>query len=175
MAHDRQHVNMVPNFASVARGRWPAGIPTLLWILLPVSILSLGTSKLLHYAYPFVAPIGLFGGYCLAVAGHRIVTIPEGVAVSPSTRRVVRIVLAAALVGSVILLLVTAGAADHRLAYEVGPLVIRNASVMRPLVFVLLILMALTGRYRTALGALDDLPIPWGSPLTPKACCTSRS
>ncbi len=40
----------------------------LVWGLLPLTLMSLGTSKLLHYAYPFFPPIGLAAGFVFSSA-----------------------------------------------------------------------------------------------------------
>jgi 4-amino-4-deoxy-L-arabinose transferase-like glycosyltransferase len=45
------------------RTPWLPGRAVLLWWALPLAILSFGTSKLVWYAYPFLPPLGLFGGY----------------------------------------------------------------------------------------------------------------
>jgi 4-amino-4-deoxy-L-arabinose transferase-like glycosyltransferase len=49
--------------ASTVRRRWPEGIVLLLWFGLPLTLISFGTSKLYHYAYPFLPPVALAGGY----------------------------------------------------------------------------------------------------------------
>lgn len=41
----------------------------LLWLVLPVTLISTGTSKLYHYAYPFLPPLGLAVGW-LAANGY---------------------------------------------------------------------------------------------------------
>jgi hypothetical protein len=48
------------------RTDWVEGTTVLLWLVLPVTIMSLGTSKLYHYAYPFLPPLALAGGYLVA-------------------------------------------------------------------------------------------------------------
>jgi 4-amino-4-deoxy-L-arabinose transferase-like glycosyltransferase len=40
----------------------------LLWWLVPFGLISLGTSKLFHYAYPFLAPVGLGAGWLSVLA-----------------------------------------------------------------------------------------------------------
>ena len=37
-----------------------------LWAFLPLFAISFGTSKLIHYTYPFLPPLGLFAGFALA-------------------------------------------------------------------------------------------------------------
>ena len=38
------------------------------WALLPLAAISAGTSKLYHYAFPFLPPLALMGGYAAAIA-----------------------------------------------------------------------------------------------------------
>ena len=49
------------------RRRWPEGAVVLLWGALPLALISIGTSKLYHYAYPFLPPAALAGGYIAGV------------------------------------------------------------------------------------------------------------
>ncbi len=48
------------------RRRWLEGALLVLWFAVPVGVISIGTSKLYHYAYPFLPPLALAGGYALA-------------------------------------------------------------------------------------------------------------
>jgi 4-amino-4-deoxy-L-arabinose transferase-like glycosyltransferase len=45
------------------RRHWLEGTVVVLWFALPVAMISLGTSKLYHYAYPFLPPLALAAGY----------------------------------------------------------------------------------------------------------------
>ncbi len=47
------------------RERWLPGTIVLYWFWLPFAIISFGSSKLWHYAYPFLPPVALAAGYCL--------------------------------------------------------------------------------------------------------------
>lgn len=49
------------------RRRWLAGAVVLLWAAVPMAIISAGTSKVYHYAYPFLPPIALSAGYAVAL------------------------------------------------------------------------------------------------------------
>jgi len=49
------------------RRRWPDGGLVLLWLALPIAIISAGTSKLYHYAFPFLPPAALGGGYLIGL------------------------------------------------------------------------------------------------------------
>lgn len=56
----------------VIRERWLAGTLVLYWFWLPFVVISFGSSKLWHYTYPFLPPVGLAAGYFvgrLATAG----------------------------------------------------------------------------------------------------------
>lgn len=48
------------------RRRWSDGFVILLWFALPLTLISLATSKLYYYAYPFFPPVGLAAGYLVA-------------------------------------------------------------------------------------------------------------
>jgi 4-amino-4-deoxy-L-arabinose transferase-like glycosyltransferase len=48
------------------RRRWVEGALLILWFALPMVLISAGTSKLYHYAYPFLPPVALAGGYAIA-------------------------------------------------------------------------------------------------------------
>lgn len=50
------------------RRRWLEGTVVLLWGALPLTLISFGTSKLYHYAYPFLPPLALAAGYVTALA-----------------------------------------------------------------------------------------------------------
>ena len=54
-------------FAAWRQRNWVARV-VLLWLVLPYAGMSLGTSKLLHYTYPFIPPIALAGGAVSALA-----------------------------------------------------------------------------------------------------------
>jgi 4-amino-4-deoxy-L-arabinose transferase-like glycosyltransferase len=62
----------------VMRERWLAGTLVLYWFWLPFVLMSFGSSKLWHYAYPFLAPVCLAAGYAVGLACQAIVA---GVAV----------------------------------------------------------------------------------------------
>src|SRR5205085_3945780 len=50
------------------RRRWPEGAIVLLWAIVPVAIISFGSSKLYHYVFPFLPPLALAGGYLAGLA-----------------------------------------------------------------------------------------------------------
>ena len=74
----------------VVRERWLVGTLVLYWFWLPFVLISLGSSKLWHYAYPFLPPVGLAAGYAvgaLANLAGRVV----GAITDPSRRRSLRV------------------------------------------------------------------------------------
>jgi len=57
------------------RTGWPDGTMILLWFGLPFAVMSLGTSKLYHYAYPFLPPLALAAGYATSVAWSLLIVL----------------------------------------------------------------------------------------------------
>jgi 4-amino-4-deoxy-L-arabinose transferase-like glycosyltransferase len=53
-------------FWRTIRERWLEGALLVLWFVVPMTLISTGTSKLYHYAYPFLPPVALAGGYGIA-------------------------------------------------------------------------------------------------------------
>ena len=53
--------------AASRRDGWLARV-FLCWAIVPVALLSLGSSKLFHYIYPFLAPVALGAGYAASLA-----------------------------------------------------------------------------------------------------------
>ena len=138
-----------------------AGLDVLVWGVLPLALISALTSKLLHYAYPFLPPFAIAGGVALAA--------PLDLLKEPLERLAGRLERAR-LFGLPALLARPASAAialGHRrprassspalaLAVRAPPrswsrgLVLRNSSVMRPLM-VAIICFALTRAWRHVL------------------------
>lgn len=52
---------------NTVRRRWLEGVVIILWFVIPLAVISAGTSKLYHYAYPFLPPVALAGGYAIAL------------------------------------------------------------------------------------------------------------
>jgi 4-amino-4-deoxy-L-arabinose transferase-like glycosyltransferase len=70
--------------------RWSEGLLILLWLVLPLIVISFGNSKLYHYTYPFLPPLALGAGYAAALAiavGHA----PVGRALAKAEHRFARI------------------------------------------------------------------------------------
>ena len=60
-------VGLLVLLVQTVRRRWLEGTVVLLWALVPLAIISAGTSKLYHYAYPFLPPLALAAGYAVAL------------------------------------------------------------------------------------------------------------
>jgi 4-amino-4-deoxy-L-arabinose transferase-like glycosyltransferase len=50
-----------------ARRHAPSTLVLLVWLVLPLAAISAGTSKLYHYAFPFLPALALMGGYAAAL------------------------------------------------------------------------------------------------------------
>jgi len=138
-------------FVRLAWAAWrnepPLARLMVLWGLLPLTLMSFGTSKLLHYAYPFMPPIGLAAGFVFASALKSL----DGRFGAWLTRQVTRLVprrgsswtaesslarrflvIAALIFFAVAIWTAISGP----LKYEVGGLAFfRNSSVIRPAFF----------------------------------------
>jgi 4-amino-4-deoxy-L-arabinose transferase-like glycosyltransferase len=130
--------------AQAWRGRpWMARL-LLLWLILPIAVLSLGTSKFLHYMYPFLPPLALGAGaaaatlvviierliarIATAATGHRLQLTPT----LRSHTRAQRVMVAGGLLAAA---LAVWTASAGRVVVEIGGIgVLRNSSVVRPLV-----------------------------------------
>ena len=64
----------------VVRRRSPAGAAIVVWLVLPVGVISAAELKLYHYIYPFLPPLALVGGYAASavLAGLRWVLARMG-------------------------------------------------------------------------------------------------
>jgi 4-amino-4-deoxy-L-arabinose transferase-like glycosyltransferase len=132
------------------RRRWFEGTTILLWLVLPLGLMSLGTSKLYHYAYPFVPGAALAAGYLAASVAtvgalvlNQIVRAAGGLVerrpglVARLSRPGVRIVLRTVGVSALIVAAVSVAYGPVRIA--AGSVeVFRSSGVLRPLVVALL-------------------------------------
>lgn len=123
------------------RRRWIEGAVVVLWFAVPIAAISAGTSKLYHYAYPFIAPLAIAGGWLVAMAASRLFAWIAGPvdaltarrdALLPAsfTRPAVQPVLTIA--GLTAALIAAATATFERLELSFGAVSLRNSSVMRP-------------------------------------------
>lgn len=175
----------VAGLARLVAGAWTGRPPLarmiLLWWALPFALISLGTSKIFHYAYPFLPPLALGAGWVVSDAARWIDgRLPEAARMSlpfagsesqsPSQSRSPRWRMASrVLVPCAVLFL---GAAiwtvmAGRLEWGGGggePL-IRNSSIVRPIV-VAAVLLVLAGQWRigmrTGIAAGFTLILPIG-------------
>lgn len=127
------------------RGRWLARA-ALIWGVVPIALISIGTSKLYHYAYPFLPPLALgVGLLCAAVLqtvrgpiGERVATrlAPSAllrIRQAVSATRGARYLLVWIAVVSIFLAAYTATFGTVRWEMD-GVTLFRNGSVVRPLV-----------------------------------------
>jgi 4-amino-4-deoxy-L-arabinose transferase-like glycosyltransferase len=142
------------------RRRSPEGAVLLSWFWLPMIIVSMGTSKLIHYVYPFLPPLALGAGYVVALVLmlapapiERFLWTPREFASSRAPN-----VLAALRrpVGRTVLLAVAASAVaiaiasviDGQVRLEIaGTVVFKSGGVLRPVIIVI-ICSALAGEGR---------------------------
>lgn len=59
-------VGLVVLLVQAVRRRWMAGAVVLIWAT-PIAVISLGSSKLYHYVYPFLPPLTIAAGYVVAL------------------------------------------------------------------------------------------------------------
>ena len=134
------------------RRRWLEGSVILLWAAVPFAIISAGTSKLYHYAYPFLPPLALAAGYLVALvvmlapvqlrklfewAEDAIARLMPAVAAqlrSPAARTVVSVLL----VGAAAIAIWSGIFGGVRIRVD-GATVFKSAGVLRPLAFVVLL------------------------------------
>jgi 4-amino-4-deoxy-L-arabinose transferase-like glycosyltransferase len=126
------------------RRRWDPGMLVLSWFIVPVTAISFGTSKLYHYTYPFLPPLGIAAGYLPALLLGPDPLVTRGFArlralptVRGWTDRVRRHVQAfrwmAAGLAVPILVLAVVTLLNGRVVLEIGDLtLLRNSSVVRP-------------------------------------------
>ncbi len=77
----------------LCRGPWLSGTVIALWCVLPLALISMGTSKLFHYVYPFVPPLALAAGYAVAWLADTVLILSVGLprgAASPAESLPVR-------------------------------------------------------------------------------------
>ena len=128
----------------------------LIWVIVPVALISLGTSKLYHYFYPYLPPLAIAAGYAVAwLAGLLDGLVgPWRARIGASARRlppgVCRALWVLAAAG---LLVALATAIVGSIHLRVGGHVLyRNSTVVRPLLLSV-ICIALAGRMLAAGGA----------------------
>ena len=127
--------------ARTARHRWVDGALIVLWFVVPVALISLGTSKLYHYLYPFLPPVALAGGFGVAVVASKLWKGLEGPAAAWAEARGswLRFLTSPAvsagltIVGIAGLAVAFATGFAGRLRLTIGDtILLRNSSVARP-------------------------------------------
>jgi 4-amino-4-deoxy-L-arabinose transferase-like glycosyltransferase len=133
------------------RRRWVEGLLVLLWFALPVFLISLGTSKLYHYAYPFLPPLALAAGYLAALVvmlapvpferllsameSHAATRLPRmAAAVRRPRARIVLLAISAAAIG---LALASLLYGPVRIDFH-GATVFRSSGLLRPIIVAIL-------------------------------------
>jgi 4-amino-4-deoxy-L-arabinose transferase-like glycosyltransferase len=61
-------LGLVVLLVQTVRRRWFEGAVVFLWATVPIALISVGSSKLYHYAYPFLPPLAIAAGYVVALA-----------------------------------------------------------------------------------------------------------
>jgi 4-amino-4-deoxy-L-arabinose transferase-like glycosyltransferase len=135
------------------------------WLLLPFALMSLGTSKLFHYAYPFLPPIALSIGW----VSHKVIAVANGPTGALLASRLetfrffglarrVRFLRAALVALAVVAIgLALASAVQGQVVWHVGGVkVLQNSTPLRPLLIAAL-LMALAGEAPLSIKILAGL------------------
>jgi 4-amino-4-deoxy-L-arabinose transferase-like glycosyltransferase len=160
------------------RRRWLEGTVVLLWAVVPLAIISAGTSKLYHYAYPFLPPFALAGGYLAGLVmltapaplRRLLETVEDAIArvmpglrafgERPGVRRVAAVLIAAA--GAMAFAALSYG------VFRIGfgrTTIFRSSGVWRPLLLIVLLALATrtsgrVSRLVVALIVFNLLPLP---------------
>lgn len=141
-------IGLVMLVAHTSRRRTPEGVVLLLWLVVPVTLISLGSSKLYHYFYPYLPPLALAAGAALAwiVAAAGKYSLPQSWTprLSPAMRAVAWTVAALAITLAVSTAILGTVRIDG---------LFRNSSVVRPVV-VALFALAAAGSLRLGSGLL---------------------
>jgi 4-amino-4-deoxy-L-arabinose transferase-like glycosyltransferase len=158
------------------RRRWPEGAIVCLWAAVPLALMSIGSSKLYHYAYPFIPPFALAAAYPVGLAAllgpvivRKILDRLDDVVAQrlPAARAIaergwVRAAAAAVAAAGVVVIVWTVVAGHVRLS--VGRTVLfRSTGLLRPLAVILLASLV-ARRTRTASVLLVAMTLLWIMP-----------
>jgi 4-amino-4-deoxy-L-arabinose transferase-like glycosyltransferase len=161
--------------AAVRTDGWLARV-FLFWGIVPVALVSMGSSKVFHYIYPFLPPIALGAGYAASLVFHATAGLLERVAgaanarmpavAAPDTRLAgaLRTLLTALAAAAALVGLFTAinGALD----WKVGAVqVLRSASLTRPFL-VGAVLLWIAGRPQWAARAVATAVLMMALPVS---------
>jgi hypothetical protein len=134
------------------RRRWFEGAVILVWAVVPICIISAGTSKLYHYTFPYLPPLALAAGYLVALVtmlapaplgraldwcDARLTALLPGVmrvGARPSVRRAV----AALTVLAAVLAIWASVTGGVRIQWA-GKVLFKSAGVLRPVALILVL------------------------------------
>ena len=147
-----------------ARRRTPEGVLVLVWMSVPVALMSLGSSKVYHYFYPYLPPLAIAAGAGVAwllIAAERRLASPEWLqrprsgGVKATAWAVAALAIAVAVTTAIL----------GTLRIEIGSAVVRNSSLVRPALIAVIAIAAaggfrLTGARMVALLAALLVPTP---------------
>jgi 4-amino-4-deoxy-L-arabinose transferase-like glycosyltransferase len=146
------------------RRRWFEAAVVLIWAAVPLTIISAGTSKLYHYAYPYLPPVTLAAGYLVAQV-VMLAPVPLRKALEwtedrllawwPGTLRVASSPRFRGVATALIVVAAVTAASATALGgvrVDVGAFAIKSSSVVRPVL--LIILLALATRTTVRVGRL---------------------
>jgi 4-amino-4-deoxy-L-arabinose transferase-like glycosyltransferase len=159
------------------RRRWFEGFVVLVWATVPLAIISAGSSKLYHYAFPYLPPVALAGGYLVSLvvmltpapfrrllewledAVARLVPSVFERTAGGGARRVASVLIAVAAIIAAAAV-VTGGV---RIAVD-GTTLFKSSGVLRPIAVILLAALvtrtsARVARLVVALLALSAMPL----------------
>ena len=158
------------------RRRLPLGTLILCWFFVPTCVISFGNSKLYHYLYPFLPPLGIAAGYFpvallrrTSVVRRALEDAGERVAKREWLRRIraraPRLAAIAAVVAVVAFAIAVVTFTYGRFGIHIGDVTLfRNSSIARPLVVSIVLFLlagrgALAGRWALAFAWLLTQPL----------------
>lgn len=117
----------------------------ILWFVVPVALISFGTSKLFHYAYPFVPPLALGAGAAVAALVAAVTSpawrsvlarlpVPAAAATGRAAGAVAVVRRGLVVVAVVAFALALWTAMEGPVRWEVGVAWFRNTSITRPII-----------------------------------------
>jgi hypothetical protein len=121
--------------------RWVEGAVVVLWFAIPMAAISAGAGKLFHYAYPFLAPLALAGGWLVAFVAARVyrwlaspltVFAERRDSMLPGWLTSTGSQMALTIAGFLSLVVLALTVVFDRVHVALGTTTIRNSSVLRP-------------------------------------------
>lgn len=159
------------------RRRWFDGAVVLIWAILPLLLISLGSSKLYHYAYPFLPPMALAIGYPFALAMmllpgllRRVLAAVEDGMSRASSRWSAAVSRPSALSLSTVVIWLAAAIGIWTLLFgqarlEIGRMVLfKSSGLVRPIV-VILLAATLVRRSASIAALVVALSLAWWLPI----------